>query len=308
MRKTQIENGAPRKKMTEGMKFFLASLPFIIFVFAFAYVPLFGWAYAFFDYKPGLKLLDCNFVGLDVFAKIWANKGELIRVLRNTLAMSMIGLIGMPLPVIFAIMLNEIKNSKFRKLVQTVTTLPNFISWIVVFTLAFAMFSTDGMLVSLFRNLGIDKTVNVLGNGTHTWIIMWAFGTWKSLGWGAIIYVASIAGIDSELYDAAHVDGANRWQTIRHITIPGLYATFFVQMLLQISNMLNNGFEQYMVFYNPLNAEKIEVLDYYVFRIGVLTNDYPQSIALGMTKTIISVILLFTANRISKKIRGESIV
>ena len=308
MRKTQREKGLIGKRMPEGKKFFLVSIPFVIFVFAFAYIPLFGWAYAFFDYRPGLSLLDCDFVGFKIFAKILNNKNELIRVMRNTLAMSFIGLLGMPLPVIFAIMLNEIQNSKFRKLVQTTTTLPNFISWIVVFTLAFAMFSSDGLVTNICKALGMDVRNNLLGDNKHVWIFQWALGTWKSLGWGAIIYVASIAGIDAELYDAAHVDGANRWQTIRHITIPGLYPTFFVQMLLQISNMLNNGFEQYFVFYNPLVANKIEVLDYYVFSIGVLTNDYPQSIALGMCKTIISVTLLFTANRLSKKVRGESIV
>lgn len=308
MRKTQKEKGTFWKRMPEGKKFFLASIPFIIFVFAFAYVPLFGWAYAFFDYRPGLSLLDCDFVGFRIFEKIWNNRNELIRVMRNTLAMSLIGLAGMPLPVIFAIMLNEIKSSKFRKLVQTTTTLPNFISWIVVFTLAFAMFSSDGMVTNVIKALGGRVTTNLLGDNDHVWIFQWALATWKSLGWCSIIYVASIAGIDAELYDAAHVDGANRWQTIRHITIPGLYPTFFVQMLLQISNMLNNGFEQYFVFYNPMVANKIEVLDYYVFRIGVLTNDYPQSIALGMCKTIISVTLLFTANHLSKKVRGESIV
>lgn len=236
------------------------------------------------------------------------NKAELIRVMRNTLVMSAICISTMPFAVIFAIMLNEIKHSKFRKLVQTTTTLPNFISWIVVFTLAFAMFTSDGMVASILRRFGIETTMNLLGDKKHAWAFQWALATWKSLGWSAIIYIASIAGIDSELYDAAHVDGANRWQTIRHITVPGLYATFFVQLLLAISNMLSNGFEQYFVFYNPLTAEKIEVLDYYVYKIGVLTNDYPQSIALGMCKTIISVILLFSANKLSKKVRGESIV
>lgn len=308
MRKTPRGEVVARKKMPEGKKFFLAALPFLILVFAFAYVPLMGWAYAFFDYRPGMSLFDCNFVGLKTFTKIWANKAELIRVMRNTLAMSGICITTMPLAVIFAIMLNEIKNSKFRKLVQTTTTLPNFISWIVVFTLAFAMFSTDGMVAGVFKALGKESTINLLGDNKHAWMFQWALATWKSLGWSAIIYIASIAGIDSELYDAAHVDGANRMQTIRHITVPGLYATFFVQLLLAISNMLSNGFEQYFVFYNPLTADKIEVLDYYVFKIGVLTNDYPQSIALGMAKTIISVVLLFSANQLSKKIRGESIV
>lgn len=308
MRKIQKEKVAERKKMPEGKKFFLASIPFLIFVFAFAYVPLMGWAYAFFDYHPGKTLLECEFVGLDVFAKIWSNRTELFRVMRNTLVMSGICIATMPLAVVFAIMLNEVKNSRFRKLVQTTTTLPNFISWIVVFTLAFAMFSTDGMLAALFKALGVEKTMNLLGDSEHVWIFQWGLATWKSLGWNSIIYIATIAGIDSELYDAAHVDGANRRQTIRHIIIPGLYSAFFVQLLLAISNMLSNGFEQYFVFYNPLTADKIEVLDYYVYKIGVLTNDYPQSIALGMAKTVISVILLFTANKLSKKIRGEAIV
>lgn len=308
MKKKFASWSGPRKKMPEGKKFFLASIPFLVFVFAFAYVPIVGWAYAFFDYHPGRSLLECDFVGLKTFAKIWMNKGELIRVLRNTLVMSGICIGTMPLAVIFAIVLNEIRSSKFRKLVQTTTTLPNFISWIVVFTLAFAMFSTDGMVAGVFKVLGIDKTVNLLGDNDHAWIFQWALATWKSLGWSAIIYTATIAGIDGELYDAAHVDGANRFQTIRHITIPGLYSAFFVQLLLAISNMLSNGFEQYFVFYNPLTADKIEVLDYYVYKIGVLTNDYPQSIALGMCKTVISVVLLFSANKLSKKIRGESIV
>ena len=308
MRRAAKTAGGGWKKMPEGKKFFLASIPFLIFVFAFAYVPLMGWAYAFFNYQPGMKLLDCEFVGFKTFVKIWEDRSELIRVMRNTLVMSGIGLLGMPLPVIFAIMLNEIQSSKFRKLVQTMTTLPNFISWIVVFTLAFAMFSADGMFAGILRHFGVNRPFNLLGDSRHTWIFQWGLATWKTLGWGAIIYVASIAGIDAELYDAAHVDGANRWQTIRHITIPGLYATFFVQLVLAISNILNNGFEQYFVFYNPLTADKIEVLDYYVFKIGVLTNDYPQSIALGMTKTIISVTLLFAANKLSKKVRGESII
>lgn len=307
--KAHVEKPEGKKKhMTEGMKLLLLAVPFIIFVFMFSYVPLAGWAYAFFDYRPGLSLADCEFVGLETFRQIWQNRDELFRVLRNTLVLSGMGLLATPLPVIFAIILNEIKNSKFRKVVQTLTTLPNFISWIVVFTLAFAMFSSDGMFNSLFRMLGVDVTVNIMGNNDIAWIYMWALGTWKTLGWSAIIYIASIAGIDAELYDAAHVDGANRFQTIMHVTVPGLYSTFFVLLLLAISNMLSNGFDQYFVFYNPLTADKLEVLDYYVYKIGVLTNDYPQSVALGMFKTVVSVILLFSANTLSKRLRGQSIV
>lgn len=298
------KTGRKGKYNREGLRLLLLALPFVLFVVAFSYVPLFGWIYAFTDYRAGMTLFDCQFVVLKHFQAIWENRAEVIRVF----ALSFLGILGSPLPVIFAILINEIRSSKFRKLVQTFTTLPNFISWIVVFTLCFAMFSTDGMVNGLLRRFGMDPMVNPLGNADCAWIFQWGLATWKSLGWSAIIYIAAIAGIDSELYDAAHVDGANRLQTILNVTVPGLYSTYFVLLLLSISNILSNGFDQYFVFYNPLTAEKLEVLDYYVYKIGVLTNNYPQSIALGMFKTVVSVTLLFTANRLSKKLRGESIV
>ena len=295
-----------QKKRT-GLKLFLMALPFVLVVVAFAYVPLAGWAYAFFDYRPGIPLSETAFTGLKVFGKMWANRAEIARVMRNTLVLSFMGIVTSPLPMIFAILLNEIKSNKFKRLVQTVATLPNFISWIVVFSLAFAMFSSDGMVNSLLRLLGMGP-IDLLGNAEVAWAFQWALATWKTLGWSAIIYIAAITGIDTALYDAAHVDGANRFQSIIHITLPGLSSTYFVLLLLSISNILSNGFEQYFVFYNPMVAEKIEVLDYYVYRVGVLTNDYPQSIALWMMKTLISVALLFTANNLSRRVRGEPIV
>ena len=297
-----------RKYNKEGIRLLLMALPFVIFVIAFCYVPLFGWSYAFTNYRAGMPRESIEFVGLKQFIAIWNNRRELFRVLRNTFAMSLIGLVFAPLPMAFAIMINELRSSKIKKFVQTFTTLPNFISWIVVFTLAFSMFSSDGMINSLLARFGAGPIVNPIGNNNHVWMFQWALATWKTLGWSAIIYIASISGIDQELYDAAHVDGANRWQSILHVTIPGLYPTFFVLLLLQISNILSNGFDQYFIFYNPLTADKIEVLDYYVYKIGVLTNNYPQSIALGMFKTIISVTLLFGANALSKKVRGSSII
>ena len=252
-----------RTKNREGVKLLLLALPFVIFVAAFSYVPLFGWAYAFTDYRVGMSLTEANFVGMENFLAIWQNRNEFFRVMRNTFALSFIGLIFSPLPMVFAIMINEVRSTKFKKFVQTVTTLPNFISWIVVFTLAFAMFSSDGMVNNVIRAFGGTQTINPLGDNDHAWMFQWALATWKTLGWSAIIYIASIAGIDQELYNAAQVDGANRFQQILHVTIPGLQPTFFVLLLLQISNILSNGFDQYFIFYNPLTADKLEVLDYY---------------------------------------------
>lgn len=297
-----------KKPMANGLKLLLLAVPFIIFIAAFSYVPLFGWIYAFFDYKPGIPLSQTEFVGFKYFVQIFKDGGELFRVMRNTLVMSGLGLLTSVFPAAFAILLNEIRSTRFRKLVQTTTTLPNFISWIIVYGLAFAIFSNDGMLSNFRAMLGMESTMSIMSNNDMVWIFQTLLGVWKGLGWGAIIYIATIAGIDPELFDAADIDGANRFQKIMNVTVPGMYSTFFVLLLLSISNVLNNGFDQYFAFFNPLVADRIEVLDYYVYKIGILTNDYPLSTALGMTKCLIGITLLFSANFLSKRVRGESIV
>ena len=308
---TALAERIGRKKL-RGIKYLLLAVPFLIYVFAFSYVPLVGWIYSVFDYKIGQKFLDFGsmvFVGLGNFQKLFTERSEVLRVLRNTLALSALGLLATPVPVVFAIMFNEIKNSKFKKIVQTATTLPNFISWIIVYGVAFAFFSVNGFVSVLMQKIGIQPPVmGILGDVDHTWVLQWIQGIWKSFGWSAIIYIAAITGIDSELYDAAKVDGANKIQSILHITIPGIMPTYVVMFLLAVSNILSNGFDQYFMFYNPMVADKIEVLDYYVYKVGFYINDYSYSITLGMLKSILGIVLLFTANALSKKIRGESIV
>ena len=308
---TALAERIGRKKL-RGIKYLLLAVPFLIYVFAFSYVPLVGWIYSVFDYKIGQKFLDFGsmvFVGLGNFQKLFTERSEVLRVLRNTLALSALGLLATPVPVVFAIMFNEIKNSKFKKIVQTATTLPNFISWIIVYGVAFAFFSVNGFVSVLMQKIGIQPPVmGILGDVDHTWVLQWILGIWKSFGWSAIIYIAAITGIDSELYDAAKVDGANKIQSILHITIPGIMPTYVVMFLLAVSNILSNGFDQYFMFYNPMVADKIEVLDYYVYKVGFYINDYSYSITLGMLKSILGIVLLFTANASSQKIRGESIV
>lgn len=308
---TALAERIGRKKL-RGIKYLLLAVPFLIYVFAFSYVPLVGWIYSVFDYKIGQKFLDFGsmvFVGLGNFQKLFTERSEVLRVLRNTLALSALGLLATPVPVVFAIMFNEIKNSKFKKIVQTATTLPNFISWIIVYGVAFAFFSVNGFVSVLMQKIGIQPPVmGILGDVDHTWVLQWILGIWKSFGWSAIIYIAAITGIDSELYDAAKVDGANKIQSILHITIPGIMPTYVVMFLLAVSNILSNGFDQYFMFYNPMVADKIEVLDYYVYKVGFYINDYSYSITLGMLKSILGIVLLFTANALSKKIRGELIV
>lgn len=295
-----------------GFRLWLLSLPFLILIFLFSYLPLYGWIYALFDYKPGRALLDCDFVGLENFTRMFTDKyafQDIVRVMKNTLGMSLIGIVTSGLPMIFAVFLAEIKNKPYRKAVQTLTTIPNFISWVLVYSVAYAMFSVnDGFVNRILIELGvIDEGINFLASDEHVWLSMWLWGTWKGLGWSAIMYIAALTGIDQTQYEAAAVDGAGRLQKILHITIPGLLPTYFVLLLLSIANLVNNGMEQYFVFQNAMNKEYIEVLDLYVYNQGMVGINYSYSTAVGILKSIVSVTLLFVANLSSKLTRGESI-
>lgn len=295
-----------------GFRLFLMITPFIVIVFLLSYLPLYGWGYAFFNYKPGLPLTSESFVGFDNFKKIIADRyalEDILRVLRNTFAMSFLKILSSPLPMLFAIFLNEIRSVAYRKTVQTLTTIPNFISWVLVYSVAYAMFSVnDGFVNRLLVQLGaIDGGINFLSSSNNVWITMLAYSLWKNLGWDAIMYIAAISSIDQEQYEAARVDGAGRFACIRHITIPSLMPTFFVLLILSIANFINNGMEQYYVFQNAMNKSSIEVLDLYVYNQGIAGINYSYSIAVSMLKSIVSIVLLFFANGISKLFRDQSI-
>ena len=280
--------------------------------FVFCYLPLWGWRYAFFDYRAGDTLSRENFVGFKWFTYLFQNdatKRDIVRVLKNTLAMSGLGIITSWIPLAFAILLTEINSTKFKRFVQTFTTIPNFISWILVYTIALAIFSTDGFINTFAQSMGwISGGTNYLMGDSYTWLKMLAWGLWKGVGWSAIIYIAGISGIDRQLYEAATVDGAGRFQRIFHVTIPGLLPTYMVMLLMAVAGMLSNGLEQYLVFSNPSNMAHMEVLDLYVYNLGIAGGSIPLSTVIGMTKSLVSVALLFMANGISKLVRGESIV
>lgn len=301
------------KKDDRGIKYFLWILPFLILVFLFSYFPLHGWLYAFFDYKPPRSIWDCNFVGLQWFKMLFANKTQLAQlwqVMKNTFAMSLLGIATSVLPIVFAILLNEIKCKWFKTFVQTFTTLPNFISWVLVYSMAFSLFSSTGMVNTFLEDMGIiTEPIRFLDSDSHTYLWMMLWSTWKGLGWGAIMYLASIASIDPELYEAAEVDGAGRFHLMKHITLPALMPTFFVMLMLAVANFLNNGMDQYFVFQNAFNKEHIQVLDLYVYNIGMSgSGSYSLATAISMLKSLVSVTLLILVNFVSKKVRGESII
>lgn len=303
---------ASKRAAAEGKKLFLLILPFLILTFMFSYFSLHGWIYAFFDYRAPLKLSQCEFVGLKWFKTLFSNKtqvAQLIQVMKNTFAMSLLGIATSFLPVLFAVFLNEIKCKWFKNVVQTLTTLPNFISWTLVYAVAFSLFSTTGMMNSVLEHIGlITEPIKFLDSGDHVWLSMILWSTWKGLGWGSIMYLAAIAGIDQEMFEAAKVDGAGRWAIIKNITIPSILPTYFVMLMLSIANFLNNGMDQYYVFMNSFNKSSIQVLDLYVYNIGMTGKSLSLGTAIGILKSLVSVVLLFIVNTASKKTRGETIV
>jgi multiple sugar transport system permease protein/putative aldouronate transport system permease protein len=300
------------KKKRYSLKLLLLVFPFLLIPLIFSYYPLYGWIYAFYDYRPPRPLSHCDFVSFQWFITLFENDTKrkiIFDVMKNTFAMSGLGILFSWLPMVFAIFLSELRSKWFKRSVQTLTTLPNFISWILVYSLAFSLFSSSGMMNNLLKSLGlIDNPILFLQDNTHTWFTMWLWGTWKGLGWGAILYLAAIAGIDQELYEAAKVDGAGRFRLIWHITVPGLLPTYFVLLLLSIANFMNNGMEQYYVFQNAFNQDKIQVLDLYVYNLGMGSGSYSLATAISIMKSIVSVTLLFAVNSMSKAFRGETII
>lgn len=306
-----IAGAGTKRKQWNRFKLFLYALPAIILVFIFQYLPLWGWSFAFFQYKPGKSLLDCAFVGWDNFTTLFGNvvmRRNLFRVLTNTFGIHFLGYLFSPLPLLFAVFLSEMRSRKFQKFVQSVTTLPNFIGWVIIYSLVNSFFSTNGLVNNILMELGvISQPFNLMTSGDHVWIRMVLLQQWKNLGWSAIVYFAAIAGIDQQMYEAAMVDGANRMQRIRYISIPMLIPTYFVLLIMSIGNFLNTGVDQYLAFGNALNKETIEVLDLYVYNLGIGSGQISFSVAVGIMKSAVALVLFGMANFASKRIRGTSV-
>ena len=299
------------RKKRNGIKLFLYALPMIVIVFIFNYLPLWGWSFAFFQYKAGKSVWDCVFVGWDNFTALFGNvvmRRNLVRVLTNTFGIHLLGYLFTPLPLLFAVFLSEMRSKKFQKFVQSATTLPNFVGWVVIYSLVNSFLSSGGLVNTVLMDTGlITEPNNFMISGDHIWIKMVLLQQWKSLGWSAIVYFAAIAGIDPEMYEAAMVDGASRMQRIRYISVPMLIPTYFVLLIMGIGNFLNTGVDQYLAFSNALNKENIEVLDLYVYNLGIKGGQISFSVAVGIMKSVVALTLFGMANFASKKIRGTSV-
>ena len=297
----------PRKQGLKKKRWdlFFIALPFIIAVLALNYVPIAGWYLSVIEYRVGANIFNCKFVGLDNFVRLLTTKA-FIRALKNTLIFSSAKFVMLIFPGLFAILFNEIQHLKFRKFVQTVSTLPYFIGWIIIYGLVYALFSTEGPVNQLLSVFGMSQ--NLLTDKDSVYTFQSLLYLWKMLGWNSIIYVAAITGIDPQLYEAASIDGAGYFRRALHITIPGILPTFTVLVLLGVADFINNGMDQYYVFQNAIVYNKIESIELYTYKQGLKLMDYSYATAVSILKSCVSLIMLFSANVFAKKVRGQSIV
>ena len=278
---------------------------FFVYGIVFYYVPLAGWVMAFQDYKPKDGLFGSKFVGLEKFKFLFSDD-VFLRDIRNTLAMGVLNLVTTFLmAIIFAILLNEVRNMFGKKLVQTVSYLPHFLSWIVVTGILHDALSSTGIINEMLVNLGIlNSPINFFANPGYFWPIVAFANVWRETGWNAIIYLAAITSIDPSLYEAAAIDGAGRWAKIKHVTLPGIKPTIIILLLMNVGNVLNAGFEVQYLLGNGLVQKVSQTIDIYVLKWGISQGDFAIGTAAGIFKSFVSIILIVIANQIAKR-NGE---
>lgn len=285
----------------------------IIFVGVFCYLPMFGIMLAFRDGDGELNVLEAmlhsEWAGFDNF-KAFFEDPDFKNVMLNTLGLNTIMLfINFPAPIVFAILLSELPFKKIRKAVQTITYFPYFLSWITYGGIVLALINSDGIInYVLMATHIISSPLDIAGSPEFFWPLIIITSLLKGLGWGSIIYIAAIAGIDPQLYEAARMDGAKRWHRITRITIPMIAPTIILFMILSISGILNNGFDHIWVFQNVKNLARSEVLDTFVYKYGVITQQYSYTTAVGLFKSVVSIILLMLGNFVAKKTTGSGII
>lgn len=285
---------------------YILALPVLIYYILFYYLPMGGIVIAFKQYQLGSSIFAGDWVGLKYFKEFFSGL-YFTRTLRNTLLISLYDLVlGFPAPIIFALLLNELRNKLFKKSVQLITYLPHFISLVVVCGMITDFFSSDGVLTNLFAAFGAEK-MNYIGDARFFRSIYVGTNIWQGVGWGSIIYLAALAGVDQELYEAAVIDGAGRMRQFWHVTLPGIMTTIIVMLILRLGQIMSVGYEKIILLYNSGTYETADVISSYVYRMGLGESRYSFSTAVGLFQSVINLVLLLGANLFSKKISGTSL-
>ncbi len=280
----------------------------LAYFFIFKYGPIYGVIIAFKDYNLFRGINASAWVGLDVFRDVFGMKGFYI-ALRNTFLLNGLDLVfAFPAPIILAVLLNELRSAKFKKLSQTVLYLPHFISWVIIGGLVYQVFATKAGIVNLvLAKIGLGPFPFLTDK--YYWLFTYvSIGIWQSIGWGSIIYLAAMTGINKELYDAADVDGASRFRRIWHITIPGISTTIIVLLILKIGDMVDIGFDRPFIIGNVIVRDFSDVLSTFIYRIGLQTGQFSNATAVGLFQAIVGLIFILSANYIAKKTTGDGIV
>lgn len=289
------------KHIARNKYLYMLLVPGVLYFIVFSYMPLYGIQLAFKSFNLREGIWGSPFVGFDNF-KVLLDDAQFLQVFRNTLEISLLKIVfGFPIPILIAILINELISIRFKRFLQTVFTFPYFLSWVIVSGIFLNLLRSDGAINGLLDMIGTEKLPFMTDPFLFRIVVVFS-SIWKEAGWSCIMYMAAIASINPTLYEAAMVDGANRWQKIAHITWPGLQNMAAILLILTIGNVMNAGFEQIFNLYNPAVFDTAEILDTYVYRITFqLAGDYSFSTAVGLFKGVINCILLLIANYIVKK-------
>lgn len=280
---------------------YLMVLPVVVYYLLFAYKPMYGMIIAFKNFRPMLGIMGSEWVGFRHF-KDFFDSYYFTRIVKNTLVISLSTLIfSFPTPIIFALLLNELRNMKLKKVTQTISYMPHFISMVVVTELIKIFVQSDGPILALLTKFGVEN-ISLLTNADYFVPVYVISGIWQGIGWGAIIYLSALAGIDQELYEAAEIDGANRWKQTLYITLPGISQTIIIMLLLRLGNVMSVGHEKIILLYNEGIYETADVISTFVYRRGLESFEYSYSTAVGIFNSVINFAIVMVFNKISKKV------
>ncbi|OUS78155.1 polysaccharide ABC transporter ATP-binding protein [Paenibacillus sp. MY03] len=295
------------KEVSRDKYLYLLALPGILYFIIFKYVPMYGILIAFQDFSPYLGFSGSSWVGWEHFQRLFT-EDDFWQMLRNTLAISFLNIaMFFPLPIILSILLNELSNQYYKRTIQSLVYLPHFLSWVIIASLTLMLFGKSEGIINYFLNeLGFG-TVDFLTNPSTFWFLLTGQSIWKEIGWGTIIFLAAIAGVNTELYEAARIDGANRFRQIWHVTLPTIRNVIVILLILRLGDVLEVGFEQVFLMYNGAVSDVAEIFDTYVYRVGIQQGQFSYSTAVGLFKSFVGLVLVVIANRLVKRFGEEGL-
>ena len=311
MKEKKMKNKAGKLSAKRSIKkywiLYLMMLPGLVYFIVFKYGAMFGLITAFQDFRLTKGIMGSKFVGLEHFIKFFqSNKFGTLFI--NTMRLAICNIIFFfPLPIIISLLINELRSKKYKSVIQGIIYIPHFVSWVVVASVVVELFNTQDGAITQMLNNAFGTNINILSNPSTFVGLITGEQMWKEFGWGTIIFLASLAGVDMQLYEAAKIDGANRWQQTLHVTLPAMKATIIIQLILRMGSFLNTGFEQILLALNSSNRTVGEVFDTYVYQTALQNGKISYGTAIGMFKSVVGLILVVTVNKIAKKAGEEGV-